>query len=193
MHNAGFLLGKTVRKVMGGDSQATRIFGGFNFPCRISFFGIIHLIPKWRIVVTCPSMPRFRADHPERPPFGIRCIYLIHLITLSVSESRIDVIICFRLPYCNFLVAKWINKINSKMAVARDDLGRAARKRGIEGQVTIIRHFEIRRISCTNLFFSWEKFGRSMYRIFSGLPAMHGCFLLLLLFRRPPPPPPQLF
>ena len=32
------------------------------------------------------------------------------------------------------------------MAVARDDLGRAARKRGIEGQVTIIRHFGIRRI-----------------------------------------------
>ena len=29
-------------------------------------------------------------------------------------------------------------KINSKMAVARDELGRAARKRGIEGQVTII-------------------------------------------------------
>ena len=27
------------------------------------------------------------------------------------------------------------------MAVARDDLGRVARKRGIEGQVTIIRHF----------------------------------------------------
>ena len=33
------------------------------------------------------------------------------------------------------------------MAVARDDLGRAARKRGIEGQVTIIRHFGIRCIS----------------------------------------------
>ena len=30
------------------------------------------------------------------------------------------------------------------MSVARDDLGRAARKRGIEGQVTIIRHFRIR-------------------------------------------------
>ena len=30
------------------------------------------------------------------------------------------------------------------MAVARGDLGRAARKRGIEGQVTIIRHFGIR-------------------------------------------------
>ena len=30
------------------------------------------------------------------------------------------------------------------MAVARDDLGRAARKRGIEGQVIIIRHFGIR-------------------------------------------------
>ena len=30
------------------------------------------------------------------------------------------------------------------MAVARDDLGRAARKRGIEGQVTTIRHFGIR-------------------------------------------------
>ena len=30
------------------------------------------------------------------------------------------------------------------MEVARDDLGRAARKRGIEGQVTIIRHFGIR-------------------------------------------------
>ena len=30
------------------------------------------------------------------------------------------------------------------MAVTRDDLGRAARKRGIEGQVTIIRHFGIR-------------------------------------------------
>ena len=27
------------------------------------------------------------------------------------------------------------------MAVARDDLGRVARKRVIEGQVTIIRHF----------------------------------------------------
>ena len=34
------------------------------------------------------------------------------------------------------------------MAVARDDLGRAARKRGIEGQVTIIRHFGIRCIPC---------------------------------------------
>ena len=33
---------------------------------------------------------------------------------------------------------------NSKMAVARDDLRRAARKRGIEGQVTTIRNFEIR-------------------------------------------------
>ena len=33
------------------------------------------------------------------------------------------------------------------MAVARDDLGRAARKRGIEGQVTIIRHFGIRCIT----------------------------------------------
>ena len=33
------------------------------------------------------------------------------------------------------------------MAVARDDLGRAARKRGIEGQVTIIRHFGIRCIA----------------------------------------------
>ena len=30
------------------------------------------------------------------------------------------------------------------MAVARDDLGRAARKRGIEGQVTIIRYFGMR-------------------------------------------------
>ena len=30
------------------------------------------------------------------------------------------------------------------MAVARDDLGRVARKRGIKGQVTIIRHFGIR-------------------------------------------------
>ena len=30
------------------------------------------------------------------------------------------------------------------MAVARDDLGRAARKRSIEGQVTIVRHFGIR-------------------------------------------------
>ena len=30
------------------------------------------------------------------------------------------------------------------MAVARDDLGRPARKRGIEGQETIIRHFGIR-------------------------------------------------
>ena len=30
------------------------------------------------------------------------------------------------------------------MAVARDDLGRAARKRGIEGQVTTIPHFGIR-------------------------------------------------
>ena len=36
------------------------------------------------------------------------------------------------------------NTPNSKMAVTRDDLGRAARKRGIEGQVTTIRHFEIR-------------------------------------------------
>ena len=26
----------------------------------------IHLIPKWRKVVTWPSMPRFHADHPER-------------------------------------------------------------------------------------------------------------------------------
>ena len=25
----------------------------------------IDLIPKWRIVVTWPSMPRFHADHPE--------------------------------------------------------------------------------------------------------------------------------
>ena len=33
------------------------------------------------------------------------------------------------------------------MAVARDDLGRAARKRGIVGQVTIIRHFGIRCIT----------------------------------------------
>ena len=33
---------------------------------------------------------------------------------------------------------------NPKMAVARDDLGRAAWKRGIEGQVTTIRHFGIR-------------------------------------------------
>ena len=30
------------------------------------------------------------------------------------------------------------------MAAPRDDLGRAARKRGIEGQVTTIRHFGIR-------------------------------------------------
>ena len=30
------------------------------------------------------------------------------------------------------------------MALARDDLGRAARKRGIESQVTTIRHFGIR-------------------------------------------------
>ena len=30
------------------------------------------------------------------------------------------------------------------MAVARDDLGRAAWKRGIEGQVTTTRHFGIR-------------------------------------------------
>ena len=36
-----------------------------------------------------------------------------------------------------------MNKINSKIAVARDDLGRATRKRDIEGQVTIIRHFGI--------------------------------------------------
>ena len=36
------------------------------------------------------------------------------------------------------------------MAVTRDDLGRAARKRGIEGQETIIRHFGIR---CMN--FAW--------------------------------------
>ena len=33
------------------------------------------------------------------------------------------------------------------MAVARDALLRAARKRGIEGQVTIIRHFGIRCIT----------------------------------------------
>ena len=33
------------------------------------------------------------------------------------------------------------------MAVARDGLGRAARKRGIEGQVTTIRHFGIRCIT----------------------------------------------
>ena len=33
------------------------------------------------------------------------------------------------------------------MAVARDDLGRAARKRGIEGHVTIISHFGIRCIT----------------------------------------------
>ena len=26
----------------------------------------IHLIPKWWIVVTWPSSPRFHADHPER-------------------------------------------------------------------------------------------------------------------------------
>ena len=44
----------------------------------------------------------------------------------------------------NSKMAKEINKINSKMAVARDDLGRAARKRGIEGEVTTIRHFGIR-------------------------------------------------
>ena len=30
------------------------------------------------------------------------------------------------------------------MAVARDDLGKAAWERGIEGQVTTIRHFGIR-------------------------------------------------
>ena len=33
---------------------------------------------------------------------------------------------------------------NYKMAVARDNLGKVARKRGIEGQVTTIRHFGIR-------------------------------------------------
>ena len=33
---------------------------------------------------------------------------------------------------------------NSKMAVTWDDLGRAAWKRDIEGQVTAIRHFGIR-------------------------------------------------
>ena len=37
------------------------------------------------------------------------------------------------------------------MAVAQDDLGRAARKRGIEGQVTPIRHFGIRCISCSEM------------------------------------------
>ena len=52
---------------------------------------VIHLIPKWRIFVTCT-----------------------HRRTLK-----------------------------SKMVVTRDDLGRAARKRGIEGQVTTIRHFGI--------------------------------------------------
>ena len=35
------------------------------------------------------------------------------------------------------------------MAVARNDLGRAARKRGIEGQVTTIRHFGIRCMTTT--------------------------------------------
>ena len=33
------------------------------------------------------------------------------------------------------------------MAVARDDLGRAARKRGIEGQATTIRHFGVKCIA----------------------------------------------
>ena len=36
------------------------------------------------------------------------------------------------------------NTPNSKMAVARDDLERAGRKRGIEGQETTMRHFGIR-------------------------------------------------
>ena len=40
---------------------------------------------------------------------------------------------------------------NSKMAAARDDLGRAVRKRGIEGQVTTIRHFGIRCIKTGNI------------------------------------------
>ena len=38
------------------------------------------------------------------------------------------------------------------MAVARDDLGRAARKRGIDGQVTIIRQFGIRCIYEYHIF-----------------------------------------
>ena len=42
---------------------------------------------------------------------------------------------------------------NYKMAVARDDLGEVARKRGIEGQVTTIRHFGIRCI-CGNFWFN---------------------------------------
>ena len=52
------------------------------------------------------------------------------------------------------------------MAVARDDLGRAARKRGIEGQATIIRHFGIR---CMRSFFEFklEFRGRGM-NYFSG-------------------------
>ena len=43
---------------------------------------------------------------------------------------------------------------NCKMTVARDDLGRAAWKRGIEDQVTTIRHFGIRCIlEDWNLYF----------------------------------------
>ena len=43
------------------------------------------------------------------------------------------------------------------MAVTRDDLGRAAWKRGIEGQLITIRHFGIRCISC--LIFSEQNPG----------------------------------
>ena len=38
----------------------------------------------------------------------------------------------------------YLYTLKSKMVVARDDLGRAGRKRGIEGQVITIRHFGIR-------------------------------------------------
>ena len=46
------------------------------------------------------------------------------------------------------------------MAVARDDLRRAARKRGIEGQVTIIRHFGIRCIRLLSPLSTAAKVGR---------------------------------
>ena len=42
------------------------------------------------------------------------------------------------------------------MAVARNDLGRAVRKRGIEGQVTTIRHFGIRCIVCREVAFDFK-------------------------------------
>ena len=42
---------------------------------------------------------------PSDRHFGIRCILYTYTVIpnyLSVSESRIDVIICFLLPHCNF-------------------------------------------------------------------------------------------